>query len=48
MPIPKPRKDEDINRFEGRCMADPIMNEEYPNQAQRFAICRSSWKESKK
>lgn len=43
MPLPKPNKDEARKDFTNRCMGDSIMNKEYPNQDQRFAICNSLW-----
>ena len=44
MPIPKRRKNEDKADFLSRCMADPIMNKDYPDNAQRYAICQTSAK----
>jgi hypothetical protein len=41
MPIPSKKGKEDKNRFMGRCMSDPKMKEEYPDQKQRTAICMS-------
>jgi hypothetical protein len=45
MPIPKPHKDEDKKDFMDRCMGDDVMNEEYPDNKQRYAICQKSWDE---
>ena len=40
MPIPKRnKKTEDRKTFMARCMGDPVMNKEYPDQSQRAAIC---------
>jgi NACalpha-BTF3-like transcription factor len=39
MPIPKREKDEKIDKFMSRCMSDPVMNKEYPDKGQRYAIC---------
>jgi hypothetical protein len=39
MPIPTPKPTEDRKEFIARCMADPVMVKEYPNQQQRLAIC---------
>jgi len=47
MPIPKPREGETQDKFMSRCMGDPTMVKEY-DQAQRWQICDSSWKESKR
>lgn len=43
MPLPKPRKNETHKAFRSRCMADPVMTEEYPDQDQRLAICEKQW-----
>lgn len=43
MPLPKPNKDEPRKDFNSRCMGNSVMNKEYPNQDQRFAICNSLW-----
>ena len=46
MPIPKRRSDEDKTDFLSRCMADPKMNEEYPDSSQRYAVCNQNAKGS--
>lgn len=46
MPIPKRRPDEDKTDFLSRCMADPKMNKEYPDNSQRYAVCNTSSKGS--
>lgn len=43
MPLPKPRKNEDKDDFIDRCMSDDTMNEEYPDQDQRRAVCETQW-----
>ena len=48
MPIPKPGKKEDKEKFMSRCMGDPVMLKEYPDQKQRAAICMSRHSEEKK
>ena len=48
MPIPKRRKDEDRTDFLSRCMGDPVMNKDYKDNSQRYAICTSSLKSSSK
>ena len=45
MPIPQPRPTETREQFINRCVSDNTMVEEYPNNAQRFAICSSVWRE---
>jgi len=47
MPIPKRRKDEDRTDFLSRCMGDSVMNKDYPDNSQRYAVCISSLKTSK-
>jgi len=44
MPIPKPKTGEEKDKFVSRCMADSVMNKEYPDNKQRAAICYSQWK----
>ena len=41
MPLPKPKPEEKKMEFIIRCMADETMVKEYPNKAQRFAVCTS-------
>lgn len=41
MPIPKPHKNEKHDKFISRCMGDKVMNKEYPDQKQRYAICNN-------
>lgn len=42
MPIPKPKKDQKKDEFISSCMS--ILNEEYPDNKQRAAVCFSQWK----
>ena len=39
MPIPKREKGEEAQKFMGRCMTSEVMQEEYPEQKQRVAVC---------
>lgn len=39
MPIPKPKQNEDSQKFVARCMGNKTMTEDYPDQKQRVAIC---------
>jgi hypothetical protein len=39
MPIPKPKQNEDSQKFVSRCMGNETMKKEYPDQKQRVAIC---------
>jgi HK97 family phage prohead protease len=43
MPLPKPKKDESKDDFLDRCMASDAMNEEYPDNKQRYAVCVTQW-----
>lgn len=47
MPIPTPNSSESKDEFIQRCMGDDKMTSEYPDQAQRFAVCSSSYLENK-
>jgi len=42
MPLPKPREDEEKNEFVSRCMSE--LKEEYPDKAQRAAVCYAQWR----
>jgi len=48
MPLPKPHTDEDKDEFIGRCMANPTMRDEFPDGAQRRAVCERQWDEDGK
>jgi hypothetical protein len=43
MPIPKPEPHERMSEFITRCMVDDTMQEEYPNERQRVAVCAKQW-----
>ncbi len=43
MPIPKPKDGETKDEFMERCMGDEVMNDEYPDNAQRYAVCLAQW-----
>lgn len=49
MPLPTRQEGESRKPFMLRCMADPTMLSEYPDERQRFAVCltQSDAKESK-
>ena len=47
MPVPKKRKDESKSDFIDRCMGDQVMNDEFSNAKQRYAICMSQLKRKK-
>ncbi len=48
MPLPSPEGDQPEKDFISDCMSDDKMKEEFPNNKQRFAVCRSQYKQSKK
>ena len=39
MPLPKKGNNEDPQKFMSRCMSDPKVKEEFPDQKQRTAVC---------
>lgn len=43
MPLPTPNGGETESEFMDRCMANPTMNDEFPDASQRAAVCRSQW-----
>lgn len=47
MPIPKPEKDEDRQKFVSRCMGDESMKKDYQDTKQRVAVCLGQTKKSK-
>lgn len=47
MPLPKPSAGQTKDEFIEQCMADDVMNDEYPDAKQRFAICNSQWNKKK-
>jgi ATP-dependent protease ClpP protease subunit len=48
VPIPKPNPNEKEQDFVSRCMGNDTMNEEYPEQEQRAAVCYDVYRRSKK
>lgn len=48
MPLPKPRKNEKQSEFVSKCMGDPTMNNDFPQQKQRAAVCYSQFKRKSK
>jgi DNA-directed RNA polymerase subunit RPC12/RpoP len=43
MPLPKPKDDESKDDFLDRCMGDEAMQDEYPDETQRYAVCNDLW-----
>jgi len=48
MPIPKPEKNEDNQKFVARCMGNETMKKDYPDNKQRVAICLGQTKRKSK
>ena len=48
MPIPKPKNGEKEEDFIDRCMGNKTMQQEYPDNDQRLAVCYSQWKNKEK
>jgi len=46
MPIPKPNDGESHDDFIERCMGNDTMQEDYPDEDQRLAICESQWEDT--
>jgi len=46
MPIPSRKTNEKKDSFISRCMSSDIMNKEYPNESQRYAVCLNQSKGS--
>jgi len=43
MPLPTPNVEESQEDFMSRCMADGIMNVEFPDSEQRYAVCMAQY-----
>jgi HK97 family phage prohead protease len=43
MPLAKPRKNENEDDFMDRCMGDSSMVDEFPDNKQRYAVCKLQW-----
>ena len=48
MPLPTPIGDESQGDFIDRCMGNPTMNDDFPDNKQRLAVCHNQWKQAKK
>lgn len=46
MPLPKPEKNEKTTDFVSRCMSNEVMQKEYPDEKQRYAVCVNQTKGS--
>jgi len=47
MPIPKPQNSETQGEFLNRCMSNPTMTSEFPDESQRYAICSAQLSKQK-
>jgi hypothetical protein len=47
MPIPSPHDGESQKDFMSRCMSNEVMNEEFPDQKKRAAVCYSQFRKDK-
>ena len=47
MPLPTPNPSEEREAFIGRCMGNPTMNADFPDESQRAAVCYAQWRDSK-
>jgi hypothetical protein len=47
MPLPKPKPAESQSDFVARCVADPVMEREFPRMDQRLVICYVQFKGKK-
>lgn len=43
--IPTPNAGDTKDEYIGRCMGNPTMNSEFPEQDQRYAVCISQWED---
>jgi hypothetical protein len=48
MPLPFPEKEEQKSEFISRCVSDKVMITEFPNVAQRIAVCQTQFAKPKK
>lgn len=47
MPLLEPKDNENHGDFMDRCMADSVMQDEFPDDKQRLAVCQSQWDKEK-
>lgn len=48
MPIPQPSSGEEQKKYISRCMGNPTMRKEFPEQKDRAGVCYSTWRKKKK
>lgn len=47
MPLPKPNPSESKQEFLDRCLSNPTMNKDFPDNSQKYAVCLSQWSEER-
>jgi HK97 family phage prohead protease len=47
MPLPEPQSGETESDFIGRCMADAVMLEDFPDESQRMAVCQKQLEDNR-
>jgi hypothetical protein len=47
MPLPAPKPNEKKDDFLKRCMGNPTMNQDFPDNKQRYAVCNNLWAKKK-
>lgn len=47
MPLPTPNSGESRDDWLSRCMGNDTMNEDFPDNEQRYAVCNEIWRENK-
>ena len=45
--MPKPKSNEEHSDYMKRCMSNDEMNNKFPDNKQRYAVCQSYWSQSK-
>lgn len=45
MPLPKPRKDQDLKEFTQTFMSNPEMVKDFPDSKQRYAVMMQTYKD---
>jgi hypothetical protein len=46
MPLPSPKPDEIEEEWIARCMGSEPMQEEFPDNDQRLAVCYTKWRDA--
>lgn len=47
MPLPTPTPEQSKDEFLAACMGDATMTVEFPETAQRLAVCQAQWSEKR-